>query len=249
MKTEALSAYTFVSIGENCLCQEVIRRHELNTAVGPFSWARGNIDYVIQLVQENFIDFLNPKFLIHREMWGKSPSTNIKYKCKPGIYERSVCNGFEFTHKDVIASEEAATNTARKTSRFQETVLKPGAPVILVYHYRYVPDTMCDVDYISKKINELRNLIAEQREGERLKVLLIRQEIISSDEDRHVSLSMDEGIYTAIFHTHTVWSGKDENVFGVVDDDLFTNLFSLLGKSLELENNKKNIGIAEATAA
>ena len=232
MSIENLSLYTFVSIGENCLFQDVIRRHGFKTAVGPFSWGRSNIDYVIDLVKEDFVDLLNPNFLIHREMWGLAPATNIKYICKPGIYEKSVCNGFEFTHKDVISSVDDKENTERKIQRFKEIVLNPTGPLVLTYHYRYVPNAIRDTEYVIKKLKELRSLISTYRDGDAPEILMAQQTLVDTTEERNVYLEVIDDIHVANFSTRSCWTGKDDYVFGVVDDDLFDQCFKDLKKTI-----------------
>lgn len=49
----------YLSLGENCLCQDIINRNGLNTFNTIYSYARSNIDYASYLESINYYKFLD----------------------------------------------------------------------------------------------------------------------------------------------------------------------------------------------
>lgn len=213
----------FCSIGENCLGQGILDRKCVASCVTPFSWARSNVDYLLQIVNEDFNDFLNPKFLHHRSRYGKTIATNSKYTCASGVFEQSVANEFEFTHHDVLSSPKDLASLQRKVTRFGE-LIRSDAHVVFLYHHRYQPKSKQQIGYVMDRLNIFHNLVKKLRHGPS-DVLCFTQEIINDIEDRGVSATEVGTSRLALLRTKEVWGGNNPDVFwGKVDDDLFDQI-------------------------
>lgn len=206
----------FCSIGENCLGQGVLDRFELPSIVSPFSWGRSNIDYVQSIVDEDFVDFLNPAFLCYRERYQKRLLTNWKYKCTEGLFEPSVSQEFEFTHHDVLASDEARASMQRKVDRFRNLVKSDEATVFL-YHHR----SFADIEPVIHKLRQFAASVGHTRSAP-TSVVAFTQGLVSDDSERRLEHRQIGNISLYVLHTRKVWGGNDKDVFwGIVDDDLF----------------------------
>lgn len=214
---------TFCSIGENCLGQGIIDRHRLKSCIGPFTWARSNIDYILRIIDEDFVDFLNPAYLSHRQRYGQQMATNFKYQCKSEKFDKTVANEFEFTHHDVIADAEALDNITRKTNRFRELIIS-DEPVVFVYHHRINPQSTDSISYAVEKLNVFAEIIQKSRRGQ-VSILCFTQKIVAAPEDRRVEFSEHNAVRLAVLHTNSVWGGSDPDIFWARnDDDLFTEV-------------------------
>ena len=58
----------FVSIGENCLADDILQRHGQKAFSTPYSFARSNIDYAIKLEETEYNTLLLPDNLYYRSI-------------------------------------------------------------------------------------------------------------------------------------------------------------------------------------
>lgn len=205
----------------------MIKRKKLNAIVSPFAWCRSNIDYVTSIIEEDFESFLSPSLLEYRPVNGKPTVKNMRYQCASGVFERSVSSGFEFTHHDVLASQDAAQSVERKIARFRSVVLGSAEPVVLMYHHRKA--SASSVEYVSRKLLALRSAIADKRKDDNVSILLFYQSIAPAPRERRLKVSGDEKLISVTFFTRETWEGNDPNIFwGMVDDDLFEQMLSVV---------------------
>lgn len=220
----AANHMVFCSIGENCLGQGVLDRKKFSTCIGPFSWVRTNIDYILEIVEEDFGDLLNPFYLQHRERFGQSISTNSKYRCDNDVFESTVSNEFEFTHHDIILSADAMQSAIRKIDRFK-SLCRSDEAVIFMYHHRWNYKKQ-NLPYVLEKLNRFAKIVQSKRKGP-VSVLCFTQKLITCEDVRRIEFSDHDACRLAVLHTYQAWGGTDSNVFwGKVDDDLFDEMLS-----------------------
>jgi len=220
--TSASPGVAFYSIGENCLAHDVLRRHGVAALhATPFSHARSNIDYATQLVETDFVDMLTPRFLRHEQRNKTQMVVHSLYTCAAGLYEHSVCNGFEFSHHDVIGDAEMHASYERKAQRFLDGLAGSG-PACFVYHYRLHRNQ--NIPPVAAKLRRFQEL-CRARSGRPISVAMFTQRLVGSDDQRRVEFHRAEGIPVAILQTRQKWCGTDpEQFWGRGDDDLFARM-------------------------
>lgn len=220
--TTASPGVAFYSIGENCLAHGVLQRHGVAPLLAtPFSHARSNIDYATQLVETDFVDMLTPRFLRHEQRNKTRMPVHSLYTCEAGLYEKSVCNGFEFSHHDVIDDAESRASCARKAQRFLDGLSGTGA-ACFVYHYRL--HRKQDIARVAAKLRRFEEL-CRARCGRPISVAMFTQRLVDRDDLRRMELQTFDGLPVAILHTRQKWCGTDPDQFwGRVDDDLFAQM-------------------------
>lgn len=221
--TLPLPEVTFLPIGENCLAHGVLRRHGLTAMPTPFSHARSNIDYAIQMVESGFRDMLDPAYLTHAPRGAQSLVINTLYTCDKGLFHGTVANGFEFSHHDVIANATAHDSYQRKANRFMES-LDDSGPACLIYHYRLHPGQ--DIGRVVEKLERLRAYWSAKT-ARPISTVMFTQAIVPDDDQRRVEITRRGDIMVAVLHTRQAWGGNDNDVFwGRGDDDLFDQAFA-----------------------
>lgn len=206
----------WLSLGENCIPDDILKRFGLKTFATPFSHGRTNIEYATQADQEDFASLLLPESLVKEDFYGKPVVRNHAYTCEKGLYDSSVASGFEFTHHDVINDPAARDSYTRKIERWNET-RRTAKEVCFLYHHRDWGRK--NIDGLTAKLVEFQYSYA--RDGAHCHIVLLDQNV-SKVKPRSFAVS---ALLPSILHVSLVteqhWSGNDVAVFwGRVDDDL-----------------------------
>jgi|JI6StandDraft_1071083.scaffolds.fasta_scaffold10490_2 hypothetical protein len=207
----------FVSLGENCLPDDVLSFLGKKMESYPFGSGRFNIEYIIEVVRSDFRELLNPEHLEIGTTDKKSVVRNTKVMRSYDIYSDTVTKGFEFTHHFVL-DEIPRKSFERKIKRFLKA-LTNKQDLIFIYHYRYNPKMQ--PHRIVELLVQFQNLL-EQKFGKKFKCILWYQNLQS--DKRQVLISKNSGILIGEFHTKDEWEG-DDLWNGSADRDLFKAFF------------------------
>lgn len=209
-----------VSIGENCLTDNILHRHELKSFSTPYSHCRSNLDYALQLEEQDYSELLNPENLCYEDFNGLTVIRNHSFFNDP-IFHGFHINGFEFTHHDVIKNSDHIESYRRKIERL---IIKRNESCFrFFYHYRYSENF--NLDEITKKAEKF---LSFYKSG--CKFIIFTQNIIPREVQKHIDAkSQNENIILFTFNTHDLWAGDNDDVFWArVDDNLFKEMFSHL---------------------
>ncbi|QBC43668.1 DUF1796 family putative cysteine peptidase [Iodobacter fluviatilis] len=124
----------WLSLGENCLSDNILQRHGLKSFSSPYAASRSNIDYVIALEKENYASILLKENLVYEDAWGKKVVRSTSIINADDIYEPSCSKGFEFTHHDPISSINDRNSFQRRIQRLNE--FRKKKDVVFLYHHR-----------------------------------------------------------------------------------------------------------------
>lgn len=235
-----------LSIGENCATDMILQRFNIKSYSTPYSFARSNCFYALQLEKHNYDFLLDKKYLIKdQNSMFSNCYRNINFeKPEEGLFESSCANGFEFSHHDIVNKISDLESMKRKISRLNNLKLS-NDDILFFYHHRY-----CDNCSIQNVIDYLNNFCAFYIHGNRqVNVVLLEQRIVSKPIERHVFISKHKNVILAYFYTERIWSGRDKNVlFAKYDDDLLFHMFyklsyeyNLLPKDVILNKIKSDI--------
>lgn len=210
----------YISLGENCLTDNILQRNNLKSFSSPFSHGRSNIDYAIQLEKENYRNLLNPKFLIYDYVGELKVVRNRYYTVSDNIYNDLHRNGFEFTHHDVINDEPQRRSYERKILRMKS--FDKRKKLKFIYHYRNNEND--DLSLIFNKAIEFLSFY--QKRGIKCDFIFFTQEIVLKREEREIiKVFNSNNIKGYIFKTLDLWAGDDQEVFWArKDDDLIKKM-------------------------
>lgn len=204
----------WLSLGENCLPDNILQRHGLKSFSTPYSHGRSNIDYAISLERKKYRGFLHKKNLTY-EYLGKLKVVRSKIinKCD-NIYDGWHMKGFEMTHHDVIQSDKERSSFKRKIKRLRH--IRGKSNVVFFYHHRVNNNT--NLDLIFQKTNEFLNFYLTK--NNQCYVIVFSQKIVDDHSERKVFFKrINSNILFYEFHSEHQWSGTNNDIFWARNDD------------------------------
>lgn len=208
----------WLSLGENCLPDDILRRHGLKSFSTPFSSGRTNISYVLEAERSGFDGLLDAKHLRRKEVAGHPVVVSNIYGEPPRIFDPSVSSGFEFTHHDVIADQQAIASCHRKIDRWQQAKTDKRHAKFLYFHRRVSASNM---SALKQLLIEFCDLYAAN--GGTCEICAFHQTLSASE--RRLDIKRDGSLLFVNFITPTVWAGANLDVFWArCDDDLIVQM-------------------------
>ena len=209
----------YISIGENCLCDNILERNKLKSFSSPYASGRSNIEYLIAHEKESFKDFLNTEFLQHENLTdGKKVARNKKYVSTKNSYHSSCSEGFEFTHHDVLGSSDMKGKIQKRCERMMSLKNKN---IIMLYHHRLCDGT--DEELLLSDLSEFAKMY--EKKNNTAYIFLFSQIIVENPEERRIERTALENVNMYKLYTLNEWSGEDQDIFWArCDDDLLKTM-------------------------
>ncbi len=210
----------YLSIGENCLTDNILDRHNLKSFSTPYSHGRSNLDYAIELEKENYQNLLKSEFIYYDYIGETKVVRNKHYSESDNIYNELHQNGFEFTHHDVIKNDLQRKSYERKILRMIS--FNKRKKLKFIYHYRINKNK--NIKLLICKAQEF--LSYYQKKGIKCEFVFFTQDIISRKEERELTKIHDSNnVKGYILKTLEIWEGNDDDTFWArKDDDLITKM-------------------------
>lgn len=209
-----MDRYIIISMGENCLSDDILNRYDLKSFSSPFSSGRSNVEYILDFEKENYVDFLNPDYLKYESFNGKKVPRNIKYVTTQNHYSDSCSHGMEFTHHDVISDPSLKKTIARRYERLQKLSKKN---IVFVYHNRYCEKT--DISLLVSCFEKIKQIYETRKNV--VQVFIFTQKLVVAEKERRVECKELNGMKIYTFYTNNIWEGANNEIFFArCDDDL-----------------------------
>lgn len=211
----------YLSFGENCLADDILARYNLKSFTTPFSHGRGNVEYILNMENDNYNNFLNTDKIIYEDLNGKQVPRLQHYKTIKNSYHELHTNGFEFTHHDILKDESIKF-------KFQDRVNKllsyrGKKKYIILYHHRNTLDN--DFELLIYNLNTLKSIYSTDMK--KSEVVLFKQTIIKNEGERDLEISIIKDIYFFNFKTTAFWEGDDPNLlWAKCDEDLIEKMIN-----------------------
>lgn len=215
----------YVSFGENCLTDNILQRYKLKLITTPFSHARSNIEYIIQLESDHYNNFLNKEYLLYETLENKLVPRLKTYNIIQNDYNELHKNGFEFTHHDVIASEAVRLKFKERVKQLQR--LKQKKQFFILYHHRINKNT--NKERLIDDLLKLKKLYTNRKYTS--EVICFTQKIISDDSERKLVYSIKNSIHYFEFLTKDEWAGDNPQLlWAFCDEDLIAEMIEKIKK-------------------
>lgn len=200
----------YLSLGENCLADDILKRYKLKSFSTPYSPTRSNIEYAIQNEKNHYANLLEENILTYEIRYKKKTAVNKKFDEPLNIYEKGVSNGFEFTHHDVISDKEARNSFIRKINRLLDI---KESKIVFLYHYRHSKNN--SIDKIIPKFKEFLDYYPNAN------LCVMHQTLCADNSERHIELRQCKKITLFEFYTLNIWAGENPEIFWArCDEDL-----------------------------
>ena len=221
-----LSDTLYLSLGENCLTDNMLSRHGLKSFSTIYSHGRSNIDYAIHLENENHTNLLKDVYLYNDYVGDTRVVRNKYYSVSSDIFSELHRNGFEFTHHDVLSDVTARNNIHQKIHRLN--YYRGKSNIKFFYHYRINEDS--SLEGIFKKADEF--LRYYEIDGKTCEVIIFTQRIVHQIQERSLEeIKYSNKVRVYIFNTLDVWEGENQTLFWAInDDDLIKAMIQRVGQ-------------------
>ena len=209
----------YLSFGENCLTDNILKRYNLKSFTTPFSHSRSNIEYILKLEEENYDSFLKKDFLVYEDLKEK-PVPRLKTHLNIiNQYHSLHMNGFEFTHHDVINSQNDQQKILRRVHRLKSVLGKKK--YVILYHHR-----VCEDNNLSLLISHLSELKKYYDSDEfKCEVILFKQIIIDKGSKKKLNYRKEDDVHVFDFLTYNDWTGGNPKFFfGIIDESLIRKM-------------------------
>lgn len=222
----------WLSLGENCLPNEILNRFYLRSYSTPFSSGRSNIDYLLALEQKKYEGLLDPENLYHIETDSiKVVKSKIYNQCSP-IFAKSVSEGFEFTHHDVLDNKKHRKAIKRRIDRMLS--IRGERNICFLYYHR--PSLTSNLEELTAKLNQFAQIYSNEK-AESFVVLFTQKKLTSVVSQKRLEfLGQNKRVLTFLFHTHHLWEGNDQDIFWArIDDDLIALMFKEVFNKIKID--------------
>ena len=183
-------------------------------------------------------DFVNPQYLKYEYFGEKKVARNKKFCHVENKYSKSVINGFEFTHHDVISNESLRRKIYRRCLRLTRLHNKN---IIMVYHHRMCKET--DIGLLAAHLAKLSEIYKQR--GNTVHIFVFTQQLISDDTLRKVEKQCIDGIWLYTFYVLNEWAGDNQDIFWArCDDDLINVMIDDIKKctyDVDLQQRFKSV--------
>ncbi|MGY5958275.1 DUF1796 domain-containing protein [Kosakonia sp. BK9b] len=220
------SEVLWISLGENCLPDDILRRHHRKSFSSVFSSGRSNIEYILQMEKDDYRNLLKPEFL---QPFPDGTHTVVRSTCYnrcTGHYSERHMLGFEFTHHDPLNIKEDHRAFKRRIER--QLSYRGTKNFVFLYHHRITEQS--DLLLLKAHLNEFLSLY--NTGGCECKMVLFYQHIIPQASAKHIDFTPhDSGLLEFVCHTHEIWGGDDlETFWAKKDDALFADMFTTVDR-------------------
>lgn len=222
----AFTKNLWISLGENCLTDNILQRHNLKSFSTPYSHGRSNIDYAIQLEHLKYLGLLDSANLKHESLDGKNVVRSTLINSCDDIYHQLQMNGFEFTHHDILKSVSAKKSLERKVGKLQR--YKGSKNYVFFYHYRL--NNNMSKDKVFEKVAQFSSFY--KLNGHKCFMIVFTQNIINDDNRRGIYYSkVSDTVHFFELSTLHNWQGDNQDIFWArVDDDLIQKMIAATKK-------------------
>ncbi len=238
-RNNLLSQVFWISLGENCLPDDILRRHNRKSFSSVFSSGRSNIEYILQMENDNYRHLLETEHLQHFSDGEQTVVRSTWYNKCAGNYSARHMLGFEFTHHDPLRIKEDKRAFQRRISR--QLSYRGNKNFVFLYHHRI--NERSDLTRLRDHLNTF--LAMYNTRGCDCKLVLFYQQLVDAKEAKRIDFTPHEsGLLEFVCHTHELWEGDDlETFWAKKDDELFVEMFTTVDK---YSQSKPVVGLENA---
>lgn len=204
----------WLSLGENCLSDDILKRFYLKTYSSFYASARSNIDYNLSMHKNSYTGLFDAANTIYGLVGNDKVLRSSRYNASDAIYHSLHSNGVEFTHHDWISEPENKVALMRRLQRMHDRIGKIHC--IFLYHHRFTEKS--NIPLLISKLNEFRSFF--ESDGKKCFIILFYQQQIDDRRKRKISfIGNHSGVLEFSLNTLHLWEGTDQRIFWARNDN------------------------------
>lgn len=210
----------WLSLGENCLPDDILSRFHLKSYSSPFASCRSNIDYLIEMHTNKYDNLFDEESVSKFSLDGGTVLRSIVYNKSHPIYHNLHTNGFEFTHHNWIDNPDLKQSLQRRLRRMVSDI--GCKDFVFLYHHRITESS--DTQKIRLKLSLFADFFTSNYK--KCKIIFFYQNLTSEDSERRViTKDLDDNVLEYEIITTHAWEGSNQNIFWArVDNDLLKTM-------------------------
>lgn len=231
--------FLWLSMGENCLTDNILQRFNKKSFSTPYSSNRTNIDYILTCEKDRYKTLLLKENLVYDTLFDKKVvRSKFIQKCDD-IYDKYHMKGFEFTHHDVIESQKDRESYDRRSKRLLDGREKEN--FVFLYFHRYNPKS--NIELLRKKLNDLISFYKGNQNS--VFIIFFYQQLIKDTSKRRIKIKkINDNFFEYVYHTQFNWAGNNPEIFwGLNDNDLISEMIKDVEQKISNIENKTEITI------
>jgi hypothetical protein len=223
----------WLSLGENCLPDDILKRYGLKSFSTPFSNGQTNLDYDLILERIRYKGFLDKENLKYEQQSLKRFSRSTITNACDNIYVDYHMRAFGTSYFDLINSEENRQSFSRKIQNLLS--LRGKGNAVFFYHYRYHEHQ--NLEKIFEKAFEYSTYYSKRKKKSH--VIVFTQKIIGDISDKAIHYQrVRKNVHFFNFHTQQIWAGNDPYIFWAKpDEDLIKKMIDTTIKIIRLKED------------
>lgn len=187
----------WLSLGENCLSQNIINDLGLKTLTSPFAWTSVTIDHILNIQDTEFSKLDYDYYPVDTNGIAGPWHKTSKNSDDSIFAERH--HQMYFFHNDFLAKEEEYNKIARRFERYHSLAIEKN---VFLYHYRY--SNNMNVAYVRSK---LEHFIATYYPNS---VAVLLYQTIAPNKSVNL-VSESNSVLEFDIHTDMTWDGENWN--------------------------------------
>ncbi|HBQ4468207.1 TPA: hypothetical protein L7197_001843, partial [Klebsiella pneumoniae subsp. pneumoniae] len=212
----------WLSLGENCLPDDILKRHHKKSYSSLYASGRSNIEYATQMENNNYNHLLDKDNLYFAKVGNDTVVRSSLYNISSQHYSELHLNGFEFTHHNPIDNVDHRLSFERRIKRMIEGKGKQN--FVFLYHHR-----ICNNTNLENARKHLKEFQKKYQAGEKkCFIIFFYQTLTKNNEQRQLKLvNSEDNILEFHLITQHIWAGHDKDIFWArVDDDLIGRMIT-----------------------
>lgn len=213
----------WLSLGENCLADNLLLRFHKKSYSTLFSSARSNIEYILDMHLNNYTGLFSPCNVKYGTVSGDEVLRSSLYNISTDGFHPLHLNGFEFTHHDFLKVNGVKEKLENRINRLNNDIGVKN--IIFLYHHRYTEKS--NLFNLRRSLSEFSKLCSKS--GKKCRVVLFYQSIIDTNKPKELIEHSSSEVIEFELKTHEIWEGANPNIFWAhVDNKLLSKMFSIL---------------------
>jgi hypothetical protein len=209
----------WVSLGENCLSQQIINDLGLNSIIGPYSWAIGSIDHILNIQEKDFS--VDDYTEVTEPIYNQTYSIHKTSKNSNDSWFKDANKSLTFRHHNFSIQKDYE----QMARRFDRHKALNDENIVFLYYYRATENSP-NYEYVRSRLEYFISKYYPKSKA----VMFYRTD---GDEGTINLIDSKSNVFEFEIKTTTPYEGEDPNWKAMPDRDLHKEMLEFVAQALE----------------